>query len=41
MDGPGALWHIDGNHKHIRYVLLEKLGRLLHNAHGSDTYIGI
>ena len=45
VNGPGALWHTDSSHKLIRYVLLEKcmlLGRrLLHNAHGSDTYIGI
>ena len=42
---PGALWHIDGNHELIRYVLLEKcmlLGRrLLHNVHRSDSHTGI
>ena len=24
VNGPGALWHIDGNYKLIRYVMLEK-----------------
>ena len=45
VNGPGTLWHVDGNHKLIRYVMLEKFmlqgERLYHNAHGSDTYIGM